>query len=142
MTAATLSPANLTLAQTLVEQLHGLLESEFELLRSATLDKLDELQGRKMLLLEQLSQVAPGHGLPDEQLDAQWMDFAQKARSCRQLHQRNEMLVTRKLEAVRGALTALQISGEGLVDETYDRRGRLSWTHARRQQPQSAYKDV
>lgn len=137
-----LSPSNIPLAETLVGQLHGLLESEFELLKNGQVDNLDELQNRKVLLLEQLAQVAPGEAVSGQEVPAAWVPFAEKARACRMLHQRNETLVSRKLDAVRGALTALQVSAEGLIDETYDRKGRLSWGGARRRTPQNAYQDV
>ena len=137
-----LSSANIPLAETLVGQLHTLLESEFEQLKTGQVDTLDELQGQKLVLLEQLAQVAPGQGLVDDEVPEVWKPFAEKARACRMLHQRNETLVSRKLDAVRGALTALQVSAEGLIDETYDRKGRLSWGPGRRRTPQNAYQDV
>jgi flagellar biosynthesis/type III secretory pathway chaperone len=137
-----LSASNIPLAETLVGQLHGLLESEFDLLKSGQVDNLDELQNRKAVLLEQLAQVAPGQGLAGQEVPTDWKPFAEKARACRMLHQRNETLVSRKLDAVRGALNALQVSAEGLIDETYDRKGRLSWGGARRRTPQNAYQDV
>jgi flagellar biosynthesis/type III secretory pathway chaperone len=137
-----LSSSNIPLAETLVGQLHGLLESEFELLKTGKVNNLDELQSRKMLLLEQLAQVAPGESLSGHELPPAWVPFAEKTRACRLLHQRNETLVSRKLDAVRGALTALQVSAEGLIDETYDRKGRLSWGGGRRRTPQNAYQDV
>ncbi len=137
-----LSSANIPLAETLVGQLHALLESEFEQLKTGEMDTLDELQGRKMVLLEQLAQVAPGQSLGGGEVPEAWQPFAEMARNCRSLHQRNEILVSRKLDAVRGALTALQVSAEGLIDETYDRKGRLSWGPGRRRTPQNAYQDV
>lgn len=130
------------MAQTLAGQLHALLESEFELLKTDQLDTLDEIQSRKMVLLEQLAQVAPGAALALEDLPPDWRPFAELTRTCRLLHQRNEVLVSRKLDAVRGALAALQTSAEGVIDETYDRRGRLSWGAPRRRTPQNAYQDV
>lgn len=142
MTAAALSSSNIPLAETLVGQLHGLLESEFEQLKGGRTEDLDELQNRKLVLLEQLAQVAPGQGATEVDLPSEWRPFAEKAKACRLLHQRNETLVSRKLDAVRGALAALQVSAEGLIDETYDRKGKLSWGGARRRTPQNAYQDV
>lgn len=139
---AALSSSNIALAETLAGQLHALLESEFETLRAGTLDTLEDLQSRKMVLLEQLAQVAPSQAIQDDALPDEWHGFAETARACRHLHQRNETLVMRKLEAVRGALTALQVSGEGLIDETYDRKGRLSWGSPKRRTAQNAYQDV
>ncbi len=138
-----LSTANVALAETLVSQLQALLESEFESLKTGAMDDLDSIQGRKLVLLEQMVQVAPGQLVKEQDLPAEWLPFAEKARDCRRLHLRNETLVIRKLDAVRGALTALQVSSEGLIDETYDRKGRLSWGGApRRRTASSAYQDV
>ncbi|MEY2593641.1 MAG: hypothetical protein RI972_1330 [Pseudomonadota bacterium] len=142
MSDTNLSPSNIPAAEALVGQLHSLLESEFEQLKSGEVEQLDELQNRKSLLLEQLGQLAPGHAVVDAPLPEAWKPFAEKARACRLLHQRNEILVSRKLDAVRGALTALQVSAEGLIDETYDRKGRLSWGAGRRRTPQNAFQDV
>jgi len=142
MSSPALSPSNIPAAEALVEQLHSLLESEFEQLKSGQVDTLDEVQNRKSLLLEQLAQLAPGHAVGEEPIPQTWKPFAEKARACRLLHQRNEILVSRKLDAVRGALTALQVSAEGLIDETYDRKGRLSWGAGHRRMPQSAYPGI
>lgn len=143
MHTASPSLANVALAETLATQLEALLEAEFESLRAGAMDGIEDLQARKLVLLEQMSQVAPGQLVKEDDLPAEWLGFAQKARTCRQLHQRNEMLVTRKLDAVRGALAALQVSAEGLIDETYDRKGRLSWVGApRRRTANNAYQDV
>ncbi len=142
MSDTALSTSNIPEAQVLLEQLHSLLESEFEQLKGGEVEQLDELQNRKSLLLEQLGILAPGHAVTDEPLPEAWKPFAEMARACRLLHQRNEILVSRKLDAVRGALTALQVSAEGLIDETYDRKGRLSWGAGLRRTPQNAYQDV
>ena len=133
--------AHVPLAETLVGQLHELLESEFELLKAGSLDGLDTLQSRKAGLLEQLAQITPGAAALADQVPPPWQRFADKARECRLLHRRNESLVSRQLDAVRGALSALQVSGEGLIEETYDRSGRLSWGAPRRRATRG-YQDV
>ncbi|MFM8738245.1 MAG: hypothetical protein ACKOGB_11520, partial [Betaproteobacteria bacterium] len=102
----TLSPSNIPAAEALVGQLHDLLEAEFEQLKGGQVDSLDDVQNRKSLLLEQLAQLAPGQMVADSPIPDVWKPFAEKARACRLLHQRNEILVSRKLDAVRGALTA------------------------------------
>jgi len=48
------------------------------------------------------------------------------ARHCQTLHRRNEILINRKLEAVRGALHALQSPGHNREIEVYDRLGKLA----------------
>lgn len=121
------SPALVALAETIAGQLQELLESEFEDLKAPRLEGLEALQNRKSALLEQLGQVVPTPMGPDAEWPAEWAEFAQRMRQCKQLHRRNEILVQRRLDTVRGAISALQVAGEGLIDETYDRSGRLSW---------------
>ncbi len=41
------------------------------------------------------------------------------------LHRRNEILILRKLDAIRGALDSLQLGGSGSSVETYDRLGKV-----------------
>lgn len=134
--------AHLPLAETLIGQLHELLEFEFEQLKAGAVDQLDNLQNRKMVLLEQLAQVSPGPLPANRDLPPDWQPYAAKARECRMLHQRNESLVHRQLDAVRGALSALQIGGEGLIEETYDRSGRLSWGNGRRRPAGRGWREV
>lgn len=45
--------------------------------------------------------------------------------NCRQLHQRNEILLIRKLDAIRGALDSLQMSDPTSSLEVYDRLGKV-----------------
>ena len=121
------SPALVALAETIAGQLEELLEAEFEDLKVPRLDDLDSLQSRKTALLEQLGQVVPVPLGGDSPAPAEWSAFAERMRHCKQLHRRNEILVQRRLDTVRGAISALQMAGEGLIDETYDRSGRLGW---------------
>ena len=136
------SPALVALAESIAGQLHSLLEAEFEDLKVPRLEALDQLQARNTALLEQLSQMVPmplgtGSDVPPE-----WATFAQTMRECKDLHRRNEILVSRRLEAVRGAITALQVAGEGLIEETYDRSGRLGWGGAAGRRAHHAYGEV
>jgi flagellar biosynthesis/type III secretory pathway chaperone len=45
---------------------------------------------------------------------------------CRDLHRRNEVLIHRKIEAIRGALQSLQVEDPTSSVEIYDRLGKLS----------------
>ena len=121
------NPALVALSETIARQLRDLLEVEFEELKASRLDALDDHQTRKTALLEQLAQVVPPSLGTAAEVPPGWADFAEQMQHCKDLHRRNEILVQRRLEAVRGAITALQVSGEGLIEETYDRSGRLSW---------------
>jgi flagellar biosynthesis/type III secretory pathway chaperone len=121
------APALVALAEAIAGQLQALLEAEFEELKVSRLDALEEHQSRKTDLLEQLAQVVPPSLGSASDVPPGWAAFAERMQLCKDLHRRNEILVQRRLEAVRGAISALQISGEGLIEETYDRSGRLSW---------------
>ena len=122
------SPALVALAETIAGQLEELLEAELEDLKVPRPEGLDDLQLRKGALLEQLGQVVPVPLGTAEEVPAEWLTFSERIRHCKQLHRRNEILVQRRLDTVRGAISALQIAGEGLIDETYDRSGRLGWS--------------
>jgi flagellar biosynthesis/type III secretory pathway chaperone len=45
---------------------------------------------------------------------------------CRDLHRRNEVLITRKIDAIRGALQSLQVEDPSSSVEIYDRLGKVS----------------
>lgn len=128
MTGANVDEADLRAALSLVQELGQVLESEFELLKSREMQGLEALQARKAELLEQMGQLAPppwpataeGAGSP-------WMEFRREATRCRELHRRNQLLVTRKLEAIRGAIGVLQSPDRAADVETYDRSGRVAW---------------
>jgi flagellar biosynthesis/type III secretory pathway chaperone len=47
---------------------------------------------------------------------------------CRQLHQRNQILLMRKLDAIRGALDSLQMTDPTSSLEVYDRLGKVRRT--------------
>lgn len=136
------SPALVALAESIATELGGLLEAEFEDLKVPRLDELDRLQARKTELLGQLAQMVPVPLGTLAEVPPEWLPFAQTMRQCKELHRRNEILVSRRLEAVRGALTALQVAGEGLIEETYDRSGRLGWGGTAGRRAHHAYGDV
>ena len=45
---------------------------------------------------------------------------------CRDLHRRNEVLIERKLEAIRGTLQSLRIQENTSPIEVYDRLGQIN----------------
>jgi len=59
-------------------------------------------------------------------LDDSWQNFRSKMLFCRNLHRRNEILIMRKLDAIRGALKSLQIMDPSSSVEVYDRLGKLN----------------
>jgi flagellar biosynthesis/type III secretory pathway chaperone len=108
-----------------VEQLQALLETEFELLKQRDMLALESLQTDKSALLEQLNQVAQAlESLPSK--PTIWLDAQASLQACRQAHLRNVTLMQRQLDAVRGALQALQGDATALSVDLYDRMGQVA----------------
>ncbi len=113
----------LALAQTLDE----MLEREFEDLKAQNLDAFEASQTTKNELLQQLEQLAGIHG-PDsaDALGPEWDGFKEHMAHCRDMHRRNEVLIVRKIDAIRGALQSLQVQDPTSSVEIYDRLGKVS----------------
>jgi flagellar biosynthesis/type III secretory pathway chaperone len=106
--------------------LHAMLEKEFEALRVQDLDTFEGLQDEKLIIFEQLNQLT-GVGTPANRLDdPAWDGFKGLIADCRDLHRRNEVLINRKLDAIRGTLQTLRGSDPTASVEVYDRLGRVS----------------
>ncbi len=137
-----------------LRKLELLLEREFVALKSQDLDDFDSIQQQKAPILrffsesafvassaadEPVSPTAHSSGaatLPEQQADSTAStsnpltpELTELARHCQTLHRRNEILINRKLEAVRGALQALQSPAHSREVEVYDRLGKLAGGH-------------
>jgi flagellar biosynthesis/type III secretory pathway chaperone len=104
-----------------------LLQLEFEALKSRDLAAFDALQAERGDVLTRLAQVADGVSaqvpLPDW-----WNALLPGLTQCKQDHLRNIQLLQRQMQAVKGALQALQ--GEAAVSvDLYDRLGQVSRRH-------------
>ena len=117
-------PLGLVDAEPLTQRLTALLELEFEALKSRDLPRFDELQAEKNTVLEQLSALAQW-ATGQSPVPQAWEDLQERLRACREAHLRNIQLMQRQLQAVRGALQALQGEQASNVD-LYDRLGRMS----------------
>lgn len=133
-----------------LRKLEILLEREFEALKSQDLDSFDLIQQQKAPILRFFSDsafLAAGASSPSgasAPTPASPSDSAQDntspltpeltelARQCQTLHRRNEIFINRKLEAVRGALQALQSPAHGRDVEVYDRLGKLGGSQSYR----------
>jgi len=115
-----------TEALALVDQLEALLEQEFEALKAQDLDHFEQLLEQKNGLLEQLSHLS-GVRQPEDadKLGAHWNEFRSRMMACRDMHRRNEILIMRKLDAIRGALESLNVSDPTSPVEVYDRLGQI-----------------
>lgn len=114
-------------AQALALSLAQMLEQEFEHLKTQNLDAFDAAQASKNQLLQELTQLVGITG-PDsaDALGPEWDDFKEQMAHCRDLHRRNEVLITRKIDAIRGALQSLQVEDPSSSVEIYDRLGKVS----------------
>ena len=105
------------------ERLLALLDAEFEALKIQDLAAFESHQAEKAAILQELSAL----NLPEEGSEAQaWEPFREVIRQCRDHHRRNQILVQRKLDAIRAALKTLQGADAASSVEVYDRMGRMS----------------
>jgi flagellar biosynthesis/type III secretory pathway chaperone len=110
-----------------VDELESVLEEEFSALKVQDLDRFEELLTLKTDLLQELSAIT-GVKQPEDadKLGAHWEEFRSRMLACRDLHRRNEILIVRKLDAIRGALDSLQVTDPASSVEVYDRLGRVN----------------
>jgi len=122
-----------TEALSLVDGLESLLEQEFEALKAQDLDLFEALLEQKNRVLEQLSQLS-GVRQPEDadRLGAQWDSFKSRMVTCRDMHRRNEILIARKLDAIRGTLQSLVLEDPASSVEVYDRLGKINRLRRRR----------
>ena len=121
------SASSLEQALTLAQTLQDMLELEFEQLKVQNLDAFEASQASKHELLQQLAELAGIHG-PDtaDALGPEWDGFKEHMAHCRDMHRRNEVLIVRKIDAIRGALQSMQIQDPASSVEIYDRLGKVS----------------
>ncbi len=112
--------------------LYGLLEQEFEALKAQDIDAFEQMQIRKQKLFDTMHALTLV-GTEDSRLDEpEWDGFKNLISDCRELHRRNEVLIIRKLDAIRGTLQTLHGSEATASVEVYDRLGRISRTRGGR----------
>jgi len=118
--------ASLAKAMERVTKLEALLEEEFEALKVQDLNNFSEINESKDKLLKELMALT-GVNKPEDahKLDPSWNEFKEKMRYCRNLHRRSEILVTRKLDAIKGALESIRSDSLTSSIETYDRLGKM-----------------
>lgn len=124
---ASWSKASIDAAQEDASRLGALLQLEFEALKSRDLPAFDALQAERGDVLTRLAQVADAVStqvpVPDW-----WNAMLPGLAQCKQDHLRNIQLLQRQMQAVKGALQALQ--GESAVSvDLYDRLGQVSRRH-------------
>jgi len=116
--------SNVARADELAIQLAQILELEFQALRKQELDHFEQLQPLKTEMLSEITNLAPPAALL--QNDQEWQDFRANMLICRDLHRRNEVLIERKLESIRGTLQSLRVEEVTSPVEVYDRLGQIA----------------
>ena len=120
-------PSSLEQALALAQTLEEMLELEFEHLKAQNLDAFEASQPVKNDLLMQLVQLAGIQTAESaDALGPDWDGFKEQMAQCRDMHRRNEVLIGRKIDAIRGALQSLQVQDPASSVEIYDRLGKLN----------------
>ena len=115
----------------LVKRLESLLTEEFEALKSQKLDLFELLQTEKVDLLQKLAALDILQG---SSVTVAVKEIANHPRrneiitTLESSHQRNELLISKQLDAIRGALSALQDQDPSSTIELYTKLGKTRAT--------------
>jgi flagellar biosynthesis/type III secretory pathway chaperone len=101
-----------------------LLGLEFEVLKARDMAGFEGLQDERIAVLQRLSQIAQWVSGQDP-VPVLWQNLQADLQQCKQDHLRNIQLLQRQLQAVKGALQALQGESTATID-LYDRLGQVS----------------
>jgi flagellar biosynthesis/type III secretory pathway chaperone len=107
-------------------ELHKLLELEFEALKLQKLSEIESIQEKKIPILEYLNADSIKANVKESTGEADWQSFKSIISECKIAHRRNEILVNRRIESIKNALSTL--TGENKEDELemYDKLGKLA----------------
>ena len=112
--------------------LQQILLKEFDALREQNLDIFEALQPEKTHIFDALIRLT-GVGTESNHLEEpEWDTFKNLIADCRDMHRRNEILISRKLDAIRGTLQTLNGGETPASVEVYDRLGRMARSRAGR----------
>ena len=112
--------------------LKGLLEQEFEALKSQNIADFEKLQPKKTEIISllsnpELSNIVKNNAsieLTKSTLGI-WDNLTTIISECKDLHRRNEIFINRKLESIKGALNTIQTPDPISSVEVYDRLGKV-----------------
>ena len=107
-------------------ELFELLEQEFEALKAQDLNSLELLQEKKTSLLNYLSSESIKKNVLSGNQSKEWIPFKNLMTQCKESHRRNEILVTRRLDSIKSALSTLTGQNKEEELEMYDRLGKIS----------------
>ena len=132
---------NLTQTRHKAQVLKQVLEKEFQALKDQDLTHFDKLQQQK---LEVLSFLASEDLLERVKIYTQdsdkkaamenlaaWDEIMLLIAECKDMHSRNEVFISRKLETIRGALQTIQSPDPMNTVEVYDRLGKIRPSRSR-----------
>jgi flagellar biosynthesis/type III secretory pathway chaperone len=108
-------------------RLSALLAQEFDMLKTRDMAGFEALQAERIELLQRLASLAEW-AMTQNPVPQLWQDLQPGLLQCKQDHMRNIQLLQRQLQAVKGALQALQGETSASVD-LYDRLGQVSRRH-------------
>jgi flagellar biosynthesis/type III secretory pathway chaperone len=115
------------------------LESEFDALKQQDLEGFEGLQAQKLEilsflasedLLERVKVYAEDVSTATNNL-VLWDEVMALIAECRDMHRRNEVLINRKLETIRGTLQTIQSPDPLNSVEVYDRLGKIRQNRSR-----------
>ena len=120
-------------AESKVANLRALLDQEFDYIKRDNLDKLVSLQNDKNNTLNDLAklkEIGEGQFVGNQENLSEnikrWDGIINSITECKTLHQRNETFVTKRLEAIRSALSILKTGNVENSLSLYDKRGAVS----------------
>ena len=120
-------------AESKVANLRALLDQEFDYIKRDNLDKLVSLQNDKNNTLNDLAklkEIGEGQFVGNQENlsenSKRWDGVISSITECKTLHQRNETFVTKRLEAIRSALSILKTGNVENSLSLYDKRGAVS----------------
>lgn len=121
------------MSQTLssLSRLIEILEAEFKLLQTDSLDVFESLQQKKQEIVESLETLLSDEGAaypsidPVHESDMSDPEVSELLERCRDYHVRNSMLLEKKIEVNKNALNILRSSRHSEEVETYDKLGKL-----------------
>ena len=115
-------------------RLDSLLTEEFEALKKQDIDIFEALQSEKVKILEGMADLdIADEGLDEATLqqmtnDPMWNEITRLLERCKRSHQRNELLISKQLDSIRGALSALQNQDPSATLELYTKLGKTRAT--------------
>ena len=117
-----------------VRRLDSLLTEEFDALKSQNLEIFEALQSEKVKILERLAELNISEESLDQTMlqqlisDPMWNEITNVLDRCKRSHQRNELLISKQLDSIRGALSALQNQDPSATLELYTKLGKTRAT--------------